>query len=609
MQAMNDIQPSQSSQYYFLHLPKTAGSSLRDMLRLRFAERDIFPIERVQVLQQTPKAEIQKYKLFCGHFDYQFVYLFPVKPNIITVLRDPVERVLSNYSFWRENYLSKGEVVTINGVEVVEMVPEEVMLPLEDFIESDYPQIWDEVNNSQAARLAHSLGWRRENQVSEDELWKTASQNLDTIDAVGTVENFSTFLEVMCSRFSWVNFEESIRTNVTKNRVRSGDIDPNTIQRIKEKNQIDVALHAQASEILRRRKEDMQRRYFLMQLAVKTPRPVTVTTSHPIQNQQIDFAVSGPVIGRNWFPREQIGWEFFIWSGPASYSNIFLVCAVKADHWFEITLPMVVHPSVVDDLQLTANRYPIEFTRVIAEYSTPQRYILTGQIPAEAVMETDGGFLIELGFEVRRTYSPMELRPESTDTRQLGIAVSHVRLRPVRSAPQPMLANTSFARLDALVARLQKGQRMTRLDWRARPPALPDGWFEPETDAEAGAVFAWTGPGTRSTVEMPLPPGTSFLIELDLHSVMDEAQVAGLKLSIDGEPLRLVRGVRHGLAAWLCAEWQAATSDPERIVTLTLDVPHVVIPRDVLPDSADIRPLGVAVRDIRISAQPTLDPR
>ncbi|MBW4437670.1 MAG: sulfotransferase family 2 domain-containing protein [Pleurocapsa minor GSE-CHR-MK-17-07R] len=595
-----------SSQYYFLHLPKTAGSSLREMLKFRFAVKDIFPIDRIQVLQQTPKLEIHKYKLFLGHFDYQFVHYFPQKPNIITVLRDPVERVLSNYSYWHDNFQAKPEIVVINGIEVEESVPEQVMLPLEEFIESDFPDVWDEVNNSQAARLAHSLGWRREYNISDDELWQTASRNLETIEAVGTVEDFNTFLDVMCQRFNWFTFEETVKTNVTKNRLRVSDVSPETIRRIEAKNQVDIALYRQATDILKKQKASIRRYHLLAQIARTPSNAASHQTMKPAQSQQVDFAASDPVLGKNWISREQLAWEYFIWSGPGTYSNLYFAVPAHDDHWFEINIPMCIRPWLMDSLKLTANGNLLEHVTVKDPYFKPPRYILTGRIPAEAIIEIDGVPVIELGFEVERTYSPQELNPESTDNRQLGIAVSHVRLRPVRSTPAPLLPTASFARLDALVARLQKGQAVARLDWVHQPPALADGWYDPE-HGEDGQPFAWTGPATRSTVALALPPGKSFLIELDLHAAMDEGQIDGLRVSIDGQPLRLVRGTRHGLAGWLCAEWTIAVSDPGRIVTLTLDVPHVASPRERIPESPDIRLLGVAVRDIRISAQPTLD--
>lgn len=597
---MNQNAPVPSSQYYFLHLPKTAGTSLIEMAKQQFAFDEIFPFTHPnQNFVQSP-VTMQKYKFFAGHFDYIFVDYFIQRPNIFTVLRDPVERVLSHFSYWMERYedLSQ-DLETASQLSL--MLPQNMPLTIEAFIEDDSVGIWGEVNNSQTARIAHSIGYRDQFTISDDDMLRLAFEHLESFECVGTTEDFTAFLELITYRFSWYPIRNDKRRNVTQKRLQADTLSASTLKALRDKNQLDIALHERATQLSKQAIEQKNRSYSFSRFVSSQRQSARISDSG-----EVYFDFSQPIYGENWYDREGLLHLKYAWMGPKKQSTLVVMVKAREDLHFEIGVIHWASTPKEIGLTLNANSIPLDHTIAFRTFGTLKMSILTGRIPAEAIIEIDGVPVVELGFEVERTVSPQELDPTSTDNRQLGIAVSHVRLRPVRSTPAPLLPTASFARLDALVARLQKGKAVARLDWVHQPPALADGWYDPERGEDA-QPFAWTGPATRSTVALALPPGKSFLIELDLHAAMDDSQIDGLRMSIDGQPLRLVRGTRHGLAGWLCAEWTIAVSDPGRIVTLALNVPHVASPRERFPDSLDIRLLGVAVRDIRISAQPTLD--
>ena len=85
----------------FLHVPKAAGSSLINMLLARFPPEALYPGHGVLDLRGLPPEEWRRHSLFMGHFDYSELAGAPDPPMVFTMLRDPIERMLSIYRYWR----------------------------------------------------------------------------------------------------------------------------------------------------------------------------------------------------------------------------------------------------------------------------------------------------------------------------------------------------------------------------------------------------------------------------------------------------------------------------------------------------------------------------
>jgi hypothetical protein len=91
---------------FVAHMQKTAGTSLRDRLRVSFEEAEIYPnasdgpdprhaVISVRHLQQRWAARGEKIRLLTGHFPVRTVDLLDGPFVTVTVLRHPVERTLS----------------------------------------------------------------------------------------------------------------------------------------------------------------------------------------------------------------------------------------------------------------------------------------------------------------------------------------------------------------------------------------------------------------------------------------------------------------------------------------------------------------------------------
>ncbi len=100
--------------FLFLHIPKTAGTTLNNILDENFTRSrilDLYTEDQHRALKEITYDEIEKHDLVRGHVfiaDYADILDGPVPFQVFTYLRDPVERVLSEYRFlkrWPKSHL------------------------------------------------------------------------------------------------------------------------------------------------------------------------------------------------------------------------------------------------------------------------------------------------------------------------------------------------------------------------------------------------------------------------------------------------------------------------------------------------------------------------
>jgi len=84
----------------FMHFPKTAGTTLHDILVEQFDDAKICP-ERYSNIRRFDTQQIEKFVYFSGHYSMNDVDVVPSPKKIITFLRKPEDRILSLYYFWR----------------------------------------------------------------------------------------------------------------------------------------------------------------------------------------------------------------------------------------------------------------------------------------------------------------------------------------------------------------------------------------------------------------------------------------------------------------------------------------------------------------------------
>jgi len=218
----------------FLHLPKTAGTTLNRLIEWEYPVFEMYSIDPVFFtwsaahLRKLSPDRLKKIRMFKGHMLFGLHEALPQPATYITVLRDPVDRVISAYYFMRSYKLHPlyWKLRRENWT-------------LEDFVRK-YQR--DNVQSKIIGGSPFELPCTRE-------ITEKAKHNLrHHFSVVGLSERFEESLALMKLRFGWkLNSYSSF--NVTRARPKKRDLPQSTLELMHEKNALDMELYECGKQI------------------------------------------------------------------------------------------------------------------------------------------------------------------------------------------------------------------------------------------------------------------------------------------------------------------------------------------------------------------------
>ena len=87
--------------FIFNHIPKTAGITLLTICRSNVASAEISPHLTEHEIRLMPAARFEHYRMVAGHFSILTQAGFCRDRYSMTLLRDPIRRIISAYTYWR----------------------------------------------------------------------------------------------------------------------------------------------------------------------------------------------------------------------------------------------------------------------------------------------------------------------------------------------------------------------------------------------------------------------------------------------------------------------------------------------------------------------------
>jgi hypothetical protein len=189
MSALNEQQ-----KLIFVHIPKTAGTTLTDYLLESVPAERVFHGRTMLDYQQLDQFALEDYQLLKGHVFFHYIeqHLSQDQYALLTVLRNPVERVISLYRYWRSQ--AAGFLQNESIPEVIRgRVRLAKSLSLHDFVHSEQPMVVNSIANSQARQLSSAAVFENFHQQPIDVIVDDVLKNLQQFAVVGISELLAQF--------------------------------------------------------------------------------------------------------------------------------------------------------------------------------------------------------------------------------------------------------------------------------------------------------------------------------------------------------------------------------------------------------------------------------
>jgi hypothetical protein len=244
--------------YQFLHIPKTAGTSLNHLLAARFRPDQVCPVHLWSQLLELPREKLDEYRLFHGHF-YYYLRDYLQRPLVtFTFLRDPFERSLSHYEhvlrdpahYFHAKAKAQGSLKAF-------LADPETRPMIANFQTRSLALDLDP--RAVKSRLPAGVPVERElesvmpAESDHDRLLERASARLRQMAFVGVVKYFDESVRRLFAQLGW-ELPTSIPTmNVSSNRTNRGALSGEE-KRLLEKNlELDLELYARATRYFNER--------------------------------------------------------------------------------------------------------------------------------------------------------------------------------------------------------------------------------------------------------------------------------------------------------------------------------------------------------------------
>lgn len=209
---------------FFIHMPKSGGSTMGQILQSQYEINEVLSYHHTEDLSKKKALiDCDSIKVVQGHYFFGLHKYFHRPFSYFTILRDPIDRVVSLYYYLRS---TEGKQYDIYR-----------QMTLQQFVENKIEA------NIQTTYLAGEDG--------NGSLLKAVRNLTQMCDVVGTTEQFNETLYLLKQKYGWSDvFYE--RINVTKQRKKLEEISEETIEKIKSIHYKDVVLYRFAKKVMER---------------------------------------------------------------------------------------------------------------------------------------------------------------------------------------------------------------------------------------------------------------------------------------------------------------------------------------------------------------------
>jgi hypothetical protein len=393
-----------------MHVAKTGGAALTGVLGNRFAAGDCLEF----YFGPAPDlSDVDQFRYVSGHFDASFIERFARRPYVVTLLRDPIDRALSTYFYTRSfpaDYelpetpplpRARAKEAAALAREWWRLVPE---CDLDELI-SRAPEVARQVlGNSQARALCAC--------PAGEERLIDAIAGLEPCDFVGLTERLDESLDWLTRRLGWRELHPLPRSNVSGARVPREEIGPETLEAVARLTEVDRELYRHGVERYERQLAEWS--------ALRGQRDPSAQI--PDASPVADLPFNEAIPGGGWMNRELAeDGSTFCWIGSTRRAWVEMVAERGAGR-LDIEIAHALKPEILEGLRVAID------DRVIPHTLAESDGVVVATIPFRGRRLRRRRTTVSI--EVDRTGFPQEVNPDSSDHRELAIAVRRMAFRP-----------------------------------------------------------------------------------------------------------------------------------------------------------------------------------
>jgi hypothetical protein len=232
---------------FFLHIPKTAGTSVTNALKAAFPEERTLTPYQMNNVRKHPREIYLQAELLYGHFTHE-VYgrRLPKQPDfIVTFLRKPLEHFISTFFHLKIDPTFAYTTRLTDDKERAEAFHAELNdMDIEAFLEHPDSRLFD---NFQTRYLVKGLTSDYDG-FPDEQLLPIAQRLLLDLPFFGLTERFDDSLSLLASTLGSALGLKSNRSNRSRNKPRNYTPSPEVIQAIEQRTFADNALYALANQ-------------------------------------------------------------------------------------------------------------------------------------------------------------------------------------------------------------------------------------------------------------------------------------------------------------------------------------------------------------------------
>jgi len=387
-------------QWFFLHIPKCAGTTFIHLLDQYFVQDEILPEhDRFLPLRGWPTEDLRRYPWIRGHFPYtEIVPRLEQPPLMFVFMRDPVELFLSHVEMRRRLfYPDEALSQRVYGKSLDEILRDDVALAY--------------FNNFAAKMLGGTFP-----DAAPDEdptrAWSEASvdinaalEHLQQFDFIGLVEEFDASLRRLERLIGLPPIQSYRKANVSPKRSRRSDLDPKTVRKIEAINALDVQLYRSACRLFAKQQEALPREESTLP-----------------QTDEVEDDLHRVYPGQGWYPGERHTRHGVIrWAGPEPEARLFYPLKPGRARWLRIEIVNWTDETLIESLHCKVNGLPVTLQRrQITWEDHSSGWVVEAKIPAE--------YWRPRGWQEIALLVPHTIQPPG-ESRQLSLCYRRVAIR------------------------------------------------------------------------------------------------------------------------------------------------------------------------------------